>query len=97
MDAKLPSPGNCLTINSATSLYVYRAGNNRDTYTLLGDKWLYTATATNITIPTGAVCQPSTITSTTTPTTIITILFVILLFLIVLFKLTDWFHLRGQR
>jgi hypothetical protein len=97
MDAKLPAPANCLTIQSATNLYVYRNTNIRDTYTLMGDKWLRTATATNVTIPTNAVCQPGTLSSTPTSTTITTILLVIILFLLVLFKLTEWFHLRGQR
>ena len=97
MDAKLPSPANCLVIQSSTSIYVYSAGNIRDTYTLFGNVWTRSATSNNTTVPTGAICQPSTLISTSTPASFTNILLLILLFVFILNILTQWFRLRGQR
>ena len=97
MDAKLPDHGQCLTIQSSTSIYVYRSGSNRDTYNLFGNQWLLSATATNSTIPQTAICQSPTLTSTPSDSSIFVLFWIIFLSLFVLKILTEFFKLRGQR
>lgn len=51
----IPEGYTCVVRQSDTSLYAYQ-GTRRDTYTVNGLKWQKTATATNTSVPTSAVC-----------------------------------------
>lgn len=53
--SELPTNATCYTLNSATSIYVYRS-NIRDTYTQVGGKWYKTATTNYTNIPTNTIC-----------------------------------------
>lgn len=53
--SELPTNASCYTLNSATSIYVYR-NNIRDTFTQIGGKWYRSATTTYSSVPTNSVC-----------------------------------------
>jgi|GEM_PF-4678664 len=100
MDSKLPAPQACLTVQSATQVYVYSStttSGTRYTYNLLGSNWVLSATSTSTAVPTGAYCQPSTVTSFGNTITPVTCLLLVIICIMVLKTLAEWFHLRGQR
>lgn len=53
--SELPSNGSCYTLNSSSTIYVYR-NNTRDTYTQVGGKWYKTATSIYSSVPSSSVC-----------------------------------------
>lgn len=54
--SEIPNNASCYTINSQSSIYIYRS-NTRDTYTQIGGKWFKTATSNYTNIPTNTVCR----------------------------------------